>query len=188
MVINLNRVIVDVNKIKNNIRTIEKNTKKKIIAVVKSNAYSLNSRYIVPILKKANVKHFAFNELDEYLAISDLLDDSECLIMNSSKKVVNKPNIHYTINNMDDLRYLLSLNKKVKVQIQIDTGMNRLGIRSMNEFLKILSIVKNNRNLIYTGIYTHFSSSKEEIYYYERQKNKFLDFSNISSPDRKSVV
>lgn len=183
MVINVNSVIVDVNKIEDNITAIEEKTKKKIIAVVKSNAYSLNSRYIVSYLKKVNVKYFAFNELDEYLEIKDVLDGTECLIMNSSNKFSDFSNIHYTINNMDDLQYLLSLNKKVKVQIQIDTGMNRLGIRSMTEFLKILSIVKNNRNFIYTGIYTHFSSCKEEKCYYERQKNRFLDFVNISKPE-----
>lgn len=180
--INLNNVVVNINKLNKNINEIRKQTNKEIIAVVKSNAYSLNSKYIIKYLQKAKVNFFAFNELDEYLKVVDIIGDSECLIMNSQNRFINKENIHYTINNMDDLRYLVSLNKKVKVQIQIDSGMNRLGIRTMSEYFRIIRTIKNNQNLVYTGIYTHFSSNNEEKWYYERQKNKFLDFTKINTP------
>lgn len=175
----MNQIIININKLKQNIKTIKDATKKEIIAVVKSNAYGLNSKYIIKYLKQAKINFFAFNEIDEYLDVKDELKNNQILIMNSQKKFIDNKNIHYTINSMEDLINLKTKNKKIKIQIQIDTGMNRLGIRTMKEYLTILKEIKKSQNLELTGIYTHFSSNKLEINYYNRQKTKFLDFTKI---------
>ncbi len=175
----MNNVVVNINKLNKNIETIRRITKKDIIAVVKSNAYGLNSKYIIQYLKKANVKFYAFNEINEFLEVKEELKNVQTLIMNSTRKIINHRNIHYTINCMDDLIFLKNQNQSLNVQIQLDTGMNRLGIRSVKEFLHILKILKECQNLSLTGLYTHFSSNNKEISYYSRQKNYFLDLTKI---------
>lgn len=175
----MNNVVVNINKLNKNIETIRKIIKKDIIAVVKSNAYGLNSKYIIKYLKNAKINFFAFNEIDEYLDTKEEVKNVQCLIMNSSRKIVNNDNIHYTINNMEDLLYLKKHNKPLKVQIQLDTGMNRLGIRSVKEFLTILKALKECKYLSLIGVYTHFSSNSLETCYYERQKTYFNDLTKI---------
>ena len=47
--------------------------------------------------------------------------------------------------------YLKSLNKEKIVHLQIDSGMNRLGIRSIDEYLEILNILEKSKNIKITG-------------------------------------
>ena len=58
------------------------------------------------------------------------------------------------------------LNKKIKVHIKIDTGMNRLGFSVQNDEEKIASIEKIKelsfeKNLEFEGIFTHFAVADE---------------------------
>jgi len=46
-------------------------------------------------------------------------------------------------------------NKTAKVQIKIDTGMNRLGVKDINSFLTLHSYISNSKRLKLDGIYSH---------------------------------
>lgn len=175
----INNVVVKINSIEENIKIIRKITDKKIIAVVKSNAYGLNSKIIIPYLKKFQIDYFAFNDIEEYLEVRELCSDCKCLILNSTRHFVDDENIRYTINNLDDAKKVISLTINVKVHLQVDTGMNRLGIRNMKEFIKIVKILNQCQKVEIEGIFTHFSSNKDENEYYERQKNKFIDYTKL---------
>lgn len=175
----LNNVVVNLNRLAENIDKIREKTNKKIMAVVKSNAYGLNSKYLIPYLKRFKIDFFVFNETSEYLEVRHLCGNSRCLILNSTNQLIEDENIRYSINKMADLTFLIAQNKKITVHLQIDTGMNRLGIRSMSEYLLILRTIKKNRNIKLEGIFTHFSSNEEEMGYYECQQKRFLDFISL---------
>ncbi|CAN5462956.1 alanine racemase [soil metagenome] len=53
-----------------------------------------------------------------------------------------------------------NLNTKVKVQVQVDTGMNRIGVRYEDAYDLIGKIAKM-KNLELNGIYSHFTSSED---------------------------
>ena len=53
-----------------------------------------------------------------------------------------------------------NLNTKVKVQIQVDTGMNRIGVR-IDEAYEMIGKLKSLKNLELNGIYSHFASSED---------------------------
>lgn len=174
-------VIVDLDKIRTNIRTIKKHTSKDIIACVKSNAYGLGASYIIKTLLKENVNYFFFNKLKEYLAVKELLKDKNVLIYESlTKEQINKyytPNLILTIKNTNDATIYKNTRTCIRVHLEIDTGMNRCGIRSINECINIINYIKDS--LIIDGIYTHFASGKDEYEYYINQVNKFKKYLNL---------
>lgn len=53
-----------------------------------------------------------------------------------------------------------NLNTKVKVQIQVDTGMNRIGVR-IEDAYELTRKISNLKNLELNGIYSHFAVSEE---------------------------
>jgi len=170
-----NKVYVNINNLEKNINLIKKKTNKNIISVIKSNAYGLGVKYIYKYLREIGIEYFAVVDIYEFMEIKDLID-KPVLVFNSSNKYIDSPFIRYTINNLEDAIRYKSFNNKITVHLQIDTGMNRQGIRTINEYLEILNILKKCHNINIEGIYTHFSSDYLENSYYELQSSKFLDY------------
>ncbi|MHB1315276.1 MAG: alanine racemase [Christensenellales bacterium] len=59
----------------------------------------------------------------------------------------------------DILSVALQLGLRAEVHIQMDTGMNRVGVGTMEELESILLQLKNNKSVLLTGMYTHFAES-----------------------------
>lgn len=171
------------NNVEDNIKTIQKYTKKNIMAVVKSDAYGLGSKKIIETLINAGVKYFVFEKYQEYLSVEMLLKNKNVLIMENVniKQIENEKNpcIAYTINSYLDAISIKNINKRIKVHLRVDTGMNRFGIRNIGEFKKILSLLEKNEKIYLEGIYTHFSSSLLESKYYEKQRMIFQKYTNL---------
>ena len=171
-------LFIYVDNIEKNVEKIKRYTNKKIMAVIKSNAYGLGSRKIISILKKTKIDFYVFEKYNEYLECQDLLKKENVLIMESLNKFENNINIRYSINNMIDVYNIKNINYQTKVHIRVDTGMNRFGIRNIDELKKALSILKTNENIIIEGIYTHFSSDEFESNYFEKQQKEFKKLLN----------
>jgi len=93
---------------------------------------------------------------------------------------VAKENFHFTIVDMEDARKLnsaaVSLNKKLNVQIQVDTGMNRVGFPMETAYDALIQIQKL-KNLNPVGIYSHFATSEvPKESFAKKQINSFKDF------------
>lgn len=193
-------LLINLENIKHNIRKIKTYTKKGIIAVVKSNAYGLGAAKIIKTLLKEKVNYFFFNKLSEYLNVKELLKDSNVMIFESlSVENICKyytSNMILTINSYDDLINYQKTNINIRVHLQVDTGMNRIGIRTKEEANKI---IQNKSDKIYIeGIYTHYASGKDEYDYFSLQQQKFNGFlklydfkiihSNASSSLHKNII
>lgn len=166
-------LFVDLDNIKNNIIKIKEYTKKEIMVVLKNNAYELNSKRIIPLLKEVNVKWIVYNKFDEYILDKDNIKDFNILILESPKeKYLNLP-VYYSVNSVDDANLIKNINTKTLVHLQIDTGMNRMGIRSIDVMKEVIKILSFNKNIIIDGIYTHFASNRDEYYYFNKQVNNF---------------
>ncbi len=175
-------MVINTKKIINNINTIHKKTNKAIMAVLKSNAYNLGARKIVKILKQTKIDFFVFNHFREYLECIDLLMDKQVLILESINKRCYDSvsyNVRLSINSLDDARKIASTNNKYMVHIQIDTGMNRDGIKNINDFKEVLKLL--NYNVHIEGIYTHFTDAGNPTKTFFQQL-KFLAFLAIYKP------
>ena len=52
-------------------------------------------------------------------------------------------------------------NKNIKVHIKIDSGMGRIGVRDSDEALSLCFAIKDMKNLILEGVFTHFACADE---------------------------
>ena len=59
--------------VEKNVEKIIQYTNRQIMAVVKNDAYGLNVKKMIPILKKASVNFFVFEKYCEYLECQDML-------------------------------------------------------------------------------------------------------------------
>lgn len=177
-------IIVDLNNIKSNINKMKEITNRNIIAVVKSNAYGLGSRRIISFLIEQNINYFFFNKLSEYQKEYEIIKNVNSIIFESLKlkqiEKINNPNIIISINSIQDMKEISKINTKIRVHLQIDTGMNRLGIRSLDDCKEIIDIARTNPNIMIEGIYTHYGSSVDEYFNIQQDEfKKYLELYNF---------
>ena len=184
--------IVEVNRkdLKNNLDIIRKianssgeddnGEKVKIIAVVKGNALGLGLVQFAKFLIKNGINCFAVSTVEEAVALrkSNIKEEIIMLSPTSIKKelkILIEHDITLTISSNEDYKSIEELNssKEVKAHIKIDTGMGRYGfLHTQKE--DILEIFKKCEKTKITGMYTHFSNSKNERWT-KKQFEKFLE-------------
>jgi len=143
-----------------NFEQFKQKTKTEIIPVLKSNAYGHGINEIFQIIKD-KVKKVAVFDLEEALK----LKFKDILIL---KPIYNEDEIYLAYKNdfifnlcsYRQLEVIKKLKIKPRVEIEIDTGMNRTGIW-YEEFEKFYNEVKNFVKI--EGIYSHFSNADNEI-------------------------
>lgn len=158
---------IDLKAIKQNYQYIRSLTNKEVIGVVKSDGYGFGMIEVCKALQDVNVKMVAVNEIDEAITIKQNQFIFDVLVMNPIEvndyhKLYAHDGIIYTISSINEA---LNLNnycnlKEIRVHLHIDTGMNRFGISSLDEYLQVLGIVLNNEKFKFEGIYSHITSEK----------------------------
>lgn len=67
-------------------------------------------------------------------------------------------------------------NWTINIHIKINSGMNRLGVKTIKEYKLMQNLLKTSKNLNFCGIFTHFCSISGDKEYFEKQKNLFKLF------------
>lgn len=166
---------VDINKFNKNIENIQKYVgNKKIMPVIKANAYGTYINKKLEIINKFDIVAIAI--VDEAIELRKLGYKKEIFLLNqpSLEEIEDIINYDVTIGLSDDkfLDELSSINNNIKVHLEIETGMNRTGIK-LNKLLNFIEKVKENKNIIVEGIYTHLSSADYDENYTKQQLEIF---------------
>ncbi len=163
---------IDLNKIKNNLEEIKKINNKKIIAVIKSNAYGLGLVEIAKFLESENINYFAVATLEEGITLRKNNIKSHILILEKSNmyKDYLKYNLIYCLYDINSLIEIIKSSQAIRIHIKFNTGLNRLGIEE-NEVEELIDIIKKNKLRI-EGIFSHIA----DINSYNKQINKFEFF------------
>ncbi len=173
------KTYVEVNKknIEYNVSKIIKDTNYQYyIAVVKANCYNHGINIIENIIKKGS-NYLATSSLDEALIIRKTYKDIPILILEpinlNDISICIKNNLTITITS---LNYLKQLKEIPTIHLKLDTGMNRLGIKDIEE-LKLINEYLINKNIKIEGIYSHIyhSNNKERTL---KQINLFKEMLN----------
>ncbi|MFN4220030.1 MAG: alanine racemase [bacterium] len=179
-----NAVIINKNKIKENIKNIKKHFPYKIISVLKSNAYGLGINNILPIIIN-DVYKVAINSIEEYFEhnLFSYPVDFIILFPEFEKEliddVIKYPNVILNITSLEFLKILSSFScNRIKIYLEVDTGMNRTGIK-YNERISL------NGNWELAGIFTHLKNGN--VYDNIEQISKFFDFIKNNSIYLKGV-
>jgi len=169
---------VDLDRIYDNYSMVQQKVGNKIvIPVVKANAYGHGVLKVVDKLYQNGVKFFAVSLLEEAVEIRNQFPSVDILMMgvcNSSDfEVASKNNIQVTIGNMKQLKELMRLHKRLSAHLKVDTGMNRLGFKNLEEAKHAFEQLSQHENIELVGVYSHFATADNNYQYYHAQKEKF---------------
>ncbi len=150
-----------------------------LFAVIKADAYGHGSIMCAPTLVASGVKYFGVASIDEGIELRQNKIDIPILVLGASPywafENAIKNDIQVSIFNEEHLlaaqQLYKRLNKKLQVQIKLDTGMNRIGIeaQSANSFIKK---VLSASYLDLKGIFTHFADVENKTLF-NRQIKEF---------------
>lgn len=177
----LNTIFIDEKKICKNLETIQNLQKNsQIFPVLKSNAYWHGIIQMLEIFKK-NKKNF------DYIAV-DSLPEYDIIAKNSKYKILLlSETLHenyqffdfkrttFVVYNLETLEFLKNLNKKIKIHLFLNTGMNREWIQEKN-LEKFLKILKHQKNIELEWILSHFHSADDNNNSIEEQVQIFKKF------------
>ncbi len=179
-------LFIDLDCIKENVKKIIDYTNKDLMAVLKNDAYGLGSSKILEVLFSEDIKWIVYNTYNEYLKDKGVIVkyNLRVLILESpTRNALNDEyeNIYYSVNDIKDLRLLKKVSKKCFVHLRINSGMNRLGLKTLSECKKIIKELNDIKNIVIDGIYTHFASNENEYEYYKFQSEKFKKYLKLYS-------
>jgi len=163
---------VDIDAIRTNIQNLHKNYPRDtgIMAVIKSDAYGHGATAIGKAIENMDCLYgFAVATSDEAFALRDegikkpilvmgpvFPDDYESIIKNNISIIVFNES---TITPLNDCA--TRLNEMVSVHIEVDTGMNRVGIKPDEPGFLFMKSIAGCSNIRVDGIYTHFARADE---------------------------
>lgn len=160
---------INYDRIKENITKLDKND----YLVLKSNAYGFGFKKVFQIAYELGMKKFALLDIKDGVYIKRKYPDTLVLLLGpidcSFLSLCEKYNIEVSITDISQIKYLSKF--KLNVQIEINSGMNRFGIKV--EDFKALNL---NDNLTLTGIYSHNATT--DIPHINNQLLKFYEVIN----------
>lgn len=181
-------VQIDLKNLRHNFNYLKSKTNKKIICVVKSDAYGHGMLKVANVCKELGAFGFAVCEVSDGVKLRRGGVSSLILVTGRTSEkdfpLLNKYNLcqscfsyEYALNLQS---FFSKIDKKVNVHLKIDTGMRRFGYSvKSNEIYKIME-TKDMKNIAITGLYTHFSRADEvNCTYTLRQYNDFLTVVNL---------
>ncbi len=172
--INLDDVIYNFLKIKKAVGN------KKVIGVVKADAYGHGAIEISKILEHYGAYALATASLEEALNLREAGISLPILVLGyvdpSALEVASSQNIAVTLFDRNFIKRLKIYDSKAKsvlnVHVNVDTGMGRIGI-SPEEFLFVVKSIENLNNVYFQGLYTHFATADSDIQFAEEQLGIF---------------
>lgn len=152
----------------------------KYCAVVKANGYGCGIETICKSLKGV-ADYFACACTKEALQIRAIDNDTKILILGmvdfDDIEELAENNISISISCLDQLEELNSvLRKRINIHLQINTGLNRFGIRSLGDLRKALKIIDGNKYINLEGMYSHFATKQDDVNFINKQYFRFLQF------------
>ena len=163
--VNTRKFLENILKIKNYVGN------KEIMPIVKANGYGTYLNKNLEVLNHFNI--IAVAEVQEAIEIRKIGYQKEIFILNQPSieelKDIVSNNITIGISSKE---FLQQVNLPIKVHLEIETGMNRTGIK-LKDLEEFILEIKKNSNITVEGIYTHLSSADNDPDYTNKQLSIF---------------
>jgi len=195
---------VDLDCIHANLTSIKKHLTKgvEMIAVVKANAYGHGDIQVAETALEAGAAYLAVAFMDEAIALRNKGITAPILVLGATRpediQVAAKFNITLTVFQQEWLEEALKhlkTDNRISFHIKVDTGMGRIGVRSVSELKAVEQIISENAQFNLEGIFTHFATADEldESYMYKqlalfegmvsalKQKPRYIHSSNSAA-------
>ncbi|HEV2491329.1 MAG TPA: alanine racemase [Candidatus Acidoferrales bacterium] len=179
---------ISLGAIGNNLRLIRQQVgpKRKVLAVVKANAYGLGAVEISKFLAREGVEAFGVTCSAEGIELREAGIRRPILLLTGfwpgEEERILRHNLTPAIARLDQLPLLdravkkirgRSARKKFAFHLKIDSGMNRLGI-APGEIPRFLKLIADCPRLELTGTFTHFASADDFSSSQNQQQEKIF--------------
>lgn len=178
---------IDLDAIAYNMQNIKRLAKdKEVIAVVKADCYGHGAVDVVPTLLENGASRLAVAVLTEGIELRKNNIKEPIMILGYTPEYLGEELINFdieqTVYDLDYAKELskiaVSMNKKVKIHIALDTGMGRIGFIPNEQSLKDVVEISKLPGIMIEGMFTHFSTADEkDKTYTNEQFKKYMDFS-----------
>jgi alanine racemase len=161
---------INLSNLKFNFLNIRKRVKQtKVMAVIKADAYGHGMIQCAKALETLGDKspdYYGFALLEEAIELRSSKIKKPVLIFAPVQlsEINNylKYNIEPTVASEKQIKELIGYSgRKLKLQVNVDTGMGRIGI-SYDSAIELITKLTANKKIEITGIYTHFATSDDE--------------------------
>jgi len=158
----LNNIYISKNAILNNFDIFQSMYPNyEIFPVLKSNAYWHWIKEIATILKQRKITYIVVDSYFEALKIQEINDTKVLLIgytLIENLKYINFKNISLVVYDIETLKELTKIWKKVNIHIKIDSWMHRQWIY-VEELPKLLGLIKSNKNINLEWVCSHLADA-----------------------------
>ncbi|MCP0913596.1 MULTISPECIES: alanine racemase [Legionella] len=186
------RLYIDATALLHNIKRIRQCAPgKKIIAMVKANAYGCGLASVIPVLE-GEVHAFGVASLEEAMTLRTLGSRSECILFQGifspdELSVVVEQGFQCVIHSSQQLNWILNtpLAAKIKVWVKVNTGMHRLGFPP-ERVGEIITALRNSAWIDEEiGVMTHLACADEPENL--RNQQQLAHFQALALPPGKIV-
>lgn len=171
---------IDLYKLKNNVKLLCESYSdyKYKVACLKDNAYGMGFN-IVKTLIQNGINYILVGPLKDAIEIRRFNTDINIIVnyyidLEEIYEAISN-NLIITIPSLEYLKKVAELNIKddLKIQLLIDNGSNKMGLKSKGEVKEALDLINNNKHILLDGIYTDLTSIGIEDDFYYKQVNNF---------------
>ena len=162
--INLNALVYNLNIFRDLLKPATK-----IMVMVKAFSYGSGDVEIAKLLQYQNVDYLAVAVADEGVQLRNAGIQTPIIVMNpeqdSFQNIIDyrlEPNI-YSVELLKSFLKIVSQNglQKFPVHLKIDTGMNRLGLKSESEINEVIHLISANNWLKIKSVFSHLAASDD---------------------------
>ena len=168
-----NYVTVDLAAIRNNYQVLRNCVPPhvRVMPVIKADAYGHGMIPVAKTLQMVGVEDFAVALVEEGIALRQAGITARILVLGAAMpdgiSAAVAHDLTLTIFSEEQLGWVeaaaIRRRKTAAVHIKLDTGMNRIGLRSEEEAICLSAALKEAAHVKATGIYTHFASADEPM-------------------------
>jgi len=166
-----NRVLIDLEALRNNYRLVQELVPPtvRVMCVVKADGYGHGMLETARALAEAGAKHFAVAIAEEGVQLRENGIEGEILVLGAATPRAASEAIRHSLSQTvftPDMVYLLEkealrLQMDARVHIKLDTGMNRIGLRTAEEARAVAKALEECPHVKPCGIYTHLAAADE---------------------------
>jgi alanine racemase len=159
--------VIDINALKNNIQYLKHASKTDIMPVIKANAYGHGIIDIAKILRQLHIKYIGVATAGEAILLRNNGDKGRilCWIYNiDGHDIKDALALDIDIAIFDEksipiIEKMVPLNKKAKITLHVDTGINRSGVPYDKAYQAAIDISKSDK-FEFIGMMSHLVSSQ----------------------------
>ena len=146
--------------------------KSKLSIALKDNAYGHGIYEIGLLCQEYGIKHVFVRDIREANIAKKF--NFETILVLYDIPLEKDDQLFISINSIDDIK---KVPKKSKIELKLDTGMNRNGL-TKSELFEVFQII-NTKTLDLKGVFTHFCCADENNNITKKQEQKFQDMLEI---------